>query len=573
MPYRSPVEDYKFIFENVVGFSRLAETELFHDSDMETCKEILDAAGKMIDNEIAPLQRTGDLQPAVIENGVVRCSPGFADGFRTIGEAGLIGLAADPQYGGMGMPLSIQNAVNEMLNGSCLSLALAPLLSQGQILALENHADPWIKRVFLPKLVSGEWHGTMNLSEPDAGSDVGALKARAEEVSDGTYKIYGRKIFISWGDGDITSNVCHLVLARLPGSQEGTKGISMFLVPKFLPSESGELGNANRIRAARLEEKLGLHGSPTVELQYDGAVGWLVGRPSEGMRAMFTMMNNVRLGVGCEGVGAAEAAFQQAFEYASVRRQGMTPVGNGSGAIIEHADVLRMLADMKSRVFAARAICASCAFAADLERATGERKWVSRAAFLTPIAKAFGTQTGIDVAATGIHVHGGIGYIEQTGATQFLRDVFVTAIYEGTNGIQAMDFTGRKLADGGEEAATISDEIKSAIRMADSLGRSEMAKNLQRADARVSEALRWMLDRRDMDDRFAGATSFMRAFAILLGGKFHLLASLGERRLGPRTALAEFYLGRVLPEVYGHCDAAMEGAAKLRRVTPETLAG
>jgi len=285
MPYRSPVEDYKFIFENIVGFSRLAETELFHDSDMETCKEILDAAGKLIDNEIAPLQRTGDLQPAVIENGVVRCSPGFADGFRTIGEAGLIGLAADPQYGGMGMPLSIQNAVNEMLNGSCLSLALAPLLSQGQILALENHADPWIKRVFLPKLVSGEWHGTMNLSEPDAGSDVGALKARAEEVSDGTYKIYGRKIFISWGDGDITSNVCHLVLARLPGSQEGTKGISMFLVPKFLPSESGELGNANRIRAARLEEKLGLHGSPTVELQYDGAVGWLVGRPSEGMRA------------------------------------------------------------------------------------------------------------------------------------------------------------------------------------------------------------------------------------------------------------------------------------------------
>ena len=330
----------------------------------------------------------------------------------------------------------------------------------------------------------------MNLTEPDAGSDVGALKARAEPTTSGAYKIFGQKIFISWGDGDISSNICHLVLARLPESREGTKGISMFLVPKFLPRENGALGNANGIRTVRLEEKLGLHGSPTVELQYDGATGWLVGPPGEGMRAMFTMMNNVRLGVGCEGIGAADAAFQQALEYASLRKQGRTPIKNGTGAIIEHADVLRMLADMKARIFAARAICASCAIAVDLERATGNGKWGSRAAFLTPIAKAFGTQTGIDVSATGIHVHGGTGYIEQTGATQFLRDVFVTAIYEGTNGIQAMDFAGRKLADGGEEAMAVLVEIKDAIRLANSRRRSDMAGKLEFAEAKMSETLR-----------------------------------------------------------------------------------
>ncbi|MDE0304326.1 MAG: acyl-CoA dehydrogenase [Albidovulum sp.] len=572
MAYKSPVDEYKFLFENVVGFGRLAETELFQDADLETSGEILEAAGKLVDNEIAPLQRSGDVHPAVIENGVVKCSPGFRDGFRTIGEAGLIGLAADPRYGGMGQPLSIQNAVNEMLNGSCLSLALAPLLSQGQILALERHADPRIKQLYLPRLVSGDWHGTMNLTEPNAGSDVGALKARAEPAHSGSYRIYGQKIFISWGDGDISSNVCHLVLARLPNSRVGTKGISMFLVPKFIPDENGAPGSANGVRTVRLEEKLGLHGSPTAELQYDGAVGWLVGHSNEGMRAMFTMMNNVRLGVGCEGVGAADAAFQQAFEYASLRKQGRTPIGNGSGAIIEHADVLRMLADMKSRIFAARAICASCAIAADLERATGDGKWRSRAAFLTPIAKAFGTQTGIDVSATGIHVHGGAGYIEQTGATQFLRDVFVTAIYEGTNGIQAMDFAGRKLADGGEEAMAIIDEIRDVIRFAISHGRSGLAGKLEIAVAKMSATLRWMLNQRDLDERFAGASSYLRAFAVLLGAKFHLLAALTERQPGSRTALAEFYFGRVLPEIQGLCESSMDGASKLRRITPNILA-
>ena len=573
MAYRSPVDEYKFLFKNVVGYSRLAETELFRDADSETSEEILDAAGKLVENEIAPLQRNGDLHPAEIVDGTVRCSPGFRDGYRIIGEAGLIGLAADPQYGGMGMPLSLQNAVNEMLNGSCLSLALASLLSQGQILTLERHAEPWVKKLCVPRLVSGEWHGTMNLTEPDAGSDVGALKARAEPTTSGTYKIYGQKIFISWGDGDISSNICHLVLARLPGSREGTKGISMFLVPKLLPDENPANARPNIIRTVRLEDKLGIHGSPTVELQYDGATGWLIGRPDEGMRAMFTMMNVVRLGAGCEGVGAAEAAFRQALEYASHRKQGRAPIKNGTGAIIEHADVLRMLADMKSRIYAARAICASCAIAADLERATGDSKWGSRKAFLTPIAKAFGTQTGIEVSATGIHVHGGAGYIEQTGATQYLRDVFVTAIYEGTNGIQAMDFAGRKLADGGEEARSVLGEIKDVICLANSKGRSNMAGKLRLAEAKMSVTLSWMLERRDLDDRFAGASSYLRAFAILIGAQNHLLASLGEKRPGARTALAEFYFGRVLSEMHGQCDAAMDGAGNLRRITPNFLAG
>ncbi|MEL7116146.1 MAG: acyl-CoA dehydrogenase family protein, partial [Pseudomonadota bacterium] len=447
MPFRAPVAEFEFLFDRVVDFATLTKTEAFADAERDTITAILTEAGRLAEDVMAPLQRAGDKQPARLENGVVRTSPGFDAGYKAIAEGGWVSTSADPEFGGMGLPMTVTTAVNDMMSAACLSLQLNPLMTQGQIEALEAHASDEIKDLYLPKLISGEWCGTMNLTEPQAGSDVGALRAKAEPNGDGTYAVSGQKIYISWGDNDFSENVCHLVLARLPDAVPGTKGVSLFLVPKRIPDETGKPGVANSLHVVSLEHKMGLHGSPTAVMQYDGAKGWLIGPEHGGMRAMFTMMNNARLGVGVQGIGVAEGAFQHAVAHALERRQGKSIHGY---SIAAHADVRRMLMTMKADVFAARAIALACAMAIDMETATGEDAWAKRAAFLTPIAKSFGTETGCAVADMGIQVHGGMGFIEETGAAQFLRDVRVTAIYEGTNGIQAMDLIGRKLADGGE---------------------------------------------------------------------------------------------------------------------------
>ena len=337
--------------------------------------------------------------------------------------------------------------------------------------------------------------GTMNLTEPQAGSDVGALRSKAVDNGDGTYAVTGEKIFISWGDNDFTENVCHLVLARLPDGREGTKGISLFLVPKCLPDDDGELGKANSLQVVSLEQKVGLHASPTAVMSYDGATGWLVGEPHAGMKAMFTMMNNARLGVGAEGLGVAEAATQAAASFASERRQGKNLVESGSGAIIDHADVRRMLMTMRAQTYAARGICLATAVALDLAKASDDQKAAARAALLTPMAKAFGTDTGIEVANLGIQVHGGMGFVEETGAAQFWRDVRVTAIYEGTNGIQAMDLVGRKLMDGGAAAFALLDEVEQFATEAT----GDLAMRLATAVADVRAATKWMLQQSDME--------------------------------------------------------------------------
>lgn len=411
MSYRAPLAEYQFLFDHIVGLNDVVAQDRFADANAEMTSAILVEAAHLCDDKIAPLNRNGDLTPAYLENGIAT--------------GGWVGMSANPEYGGMGLPMTITTAVNEMMSAACLSLQLAPLMSQGQIEALEHHASDALKELYLPKLISGEWTGTMNLTEPQAGSDVGALSSKAVANDDGTYNVSGQKIYISWGDHDVAENVCHLVLARLPDGAAGTKGISLFLVPKYLPDEAGKPGVANTLKVVSLEHKMGLHGSPTAVMQYDGAKGWLVGKEAGGMRAMFTMMNNARLGVGGQGIGVAEGALQKALEYATERKQGRSPIEGGTGAIVDHADVRRMLASMKADVFAARA------------------------AFLTPIAKAFGTETGMRVSEMGVQVHGGMGFIEETGAAQYYRDVRVTAIYEGTNGIQAMDLVARKLMDGG----------------------------------------------------------------------------------------------------------------------------
>lgn len=573
MPFRAPVYEYTFLFENVVDYSVLTTTEKFQDATSDMVDAILTEAGRLCEDVMYPVQRNGDIDPARLENGVVRTSKGFAEAYRAIADGGWVSTSASPEYGGMGLPLTVTTAVNEMMAAACLSLQLNPLMTQGQIEALEHHASDEIKSLYLPKLISGEWCGTMNLTEPAAGSDVGALRSKAEPNGDGSYAITGQKIYISWGDNDFSGNVCHLVLARLPDGVPGTKGISLFIVPKYIPDENGNPGVANTLNVVSLEHKMGLHGSPTAVMQYDGARGWLVGEPHDGMRAMFTMMNNARLGVGGQGIGAAEGALQHALAYAEGRKQGRSPIENGTGTIIDHADVRRMLMTMKADVFAARAIALSNAVAIDMSNATGSSEWSARAAFLTPITKAFGTDTGIEVSSMGVQVHGGMGYVEETGAAQYLRDVRVTAIYEGTNGIQAMDLVGRKLMDGGEAANALLDEMQAKIEAARSQ-MSDLAEPVWQAIESLREGTEWMLEQSNLNDRFAGAVPFLRAFARVLGGYFHLRASLAEGGNGPKTKLARFYIMSLLPEHQGLLVQARQGAAALYELsTDELLAG
>ena len=569
MPYRAPVTDYQFILDHIVDFDQVAATDLFSDASRDVSEAILSEAGKLSEEVLAPLQRNGDLDPAVLENGVVRTSRGFDAGYRAIAEGGWIGISAPAEHGGMALPMALATAVNEMMASACLSLQLNPLMTQGQIEALEHHASDEIKALYLPKLISGEWCGTMNLTEPQAGSDVGALRTKAEPNGDGTYAITGQKIYISWADNDFTENVCHLVLARLPDGVAGTKGISLFMVPKRLPDAAGNPGVANSLKVVSLEHKMGLHGSPTAVMEYAGATGWLIGAPHAGMKAMFTMMNNARLGVGVQGIGAAEGAYQQALAFAMERKQGKTPV-EGTGSIVDHADVRRMLATMRSEIFAARSIALSCAVAIDMGRATGDADWQARAAFLTPIAKAYGTDTGIEVATTGIQVHGGMGFIEETGASQYLRDVRVTAIYEGTNGIQAMDLVARKLMDGGEAAYRLLEEIETGAEAARGQF-PNMATAVWSAAETLRETTEWLVAQQDLNTRFAGAVPYLRAFARVLGAHAHLMAAKAEGGTGPHTNLARFFIKRLLPEHAALLIHARAGAEELYAVSPEDL--
>ncbi len=566
MSYRAPLSDYEFLFKNVVGFDQVAATDRFSEASPDMVSAILTEAGKMCEEVIAPLQRPGDLEPPRLENGVLRTSPGFPEGWKAIAEGGWIGMSANPEHGGMGLPMALTTAVNEMMSAACLSLQLAPLMSQGQIEALEHHASDALKELYLPKLISGEWSGTMNLTEPQAGSDVGALSSKAEPNGDGTFSVTGQKIYISWGDNDFTENVCHLVLARLPDGVPGTKGISLFLVPKYIPNENGDPGVANDLKVVSLEHKMGLHGSPTCVMQYDGAKGWLVGKEHGGMAAMFTMMNNARLGVGGQGVGSAEGAYQHALAYALERKQGKTP----SGTIIDHADVRRMLMEMRAEVFASRAILLANAVATDMAQATGDAEWAARAALLTPIGKVFGTETGIRVAETGLQVHGGMGFIEETGAAQYCRDVRVTAIYEGTNGIQAMDLVGRKMMDGGEAAARLLDEIEDHAEAARAT-LPDLAGPVWEATESLREATEWLVSQGDMNERFAGALPYLRAFARVLGGHYHLAAALADPD-GPRAKLAQFYINALLPEHAGMLAQAQSGSKDIYALNADELA-
>ncbi|NBZ86985.1 acyl-CoA dehydrogenase [Stagnihabitans tardus] len=541
MGYRAPLEDHRLLMQ-MLGFGELAKGR-FAEATAETAEAVLTEAARLSEEILAPLNRAGDLHPARLENGVVRTSPGFAEGFRALAQGGWIGIAADPVHGGMGLPMTLATAVNEFTGSACLALQLNPLMTQGQIEALEHHASPEIQGLYIPRLISGDWTATMNLTEAQAGSDVGALRTRAEPLGDGTYAVTGEKIFITWADNDFASNICHLVLARLPDAAPGTKGISLFMVPKVIPNPDGSLGARNALRVVRLEHKLGLHGSPTAVMAFDGAKGWMIGEPGKGMAAMFTMMNNARLGVGVQGVSVAEAACQMAEDWARARVQGRTAYGDAT--IIGHPDVRRMLAEMRAETFSARAIALACAMAIDRAK-LGDSP--ARAAFLTPIAKAYGTETGHHVAQLGIQVHGGMGFIEETGAAQLARDIRVTLIYEGTNGIQALDLVGRKMMDEGAEALSLIAEMRAS-------GHAALTPALEALEAATHHLLA-----QSPLDRAGAATAYLRAYAQVLGAYYHLQAAA----LDPsRAGLARFVTGRLLPRHAAFLAEARVGSADL----------
>src|SRR6202453_1920251 len=468
MTYQSPVPDILFSLEHVAGLDAEIGAGLFGDLDWETVASVLGEAGRFATEAIAPLNRVGDLEGARYENGRVTSPPGFREVYRRWAEAGWAGVTPSPEYGGMGLPHAVNFACTEIWNGASMGFALCPLLSEGALGALNAHGSPALREIYMRKMISGEWTGTMNLTEPQAGSDLNAVKARAERAGDGTYRVFGQKIFITYGEHDLADNIIHFVLARLPDAPPGTRGLSLFLVPKFLANPDGSLGERNDVRCASIEHKLGIHASPTCVMIYGdggGATGWLVGEENRGLAAMFVVMSSARLAIGVEGVAIGERAYQHALTYARERRQGRSGSGAAMSPILEHPDVQRMLMTMKSLVQAARGICHLTGLAIDrsLHAPTAEERATAseRAALLTPIAKAFSTDIGDEVASIGVQVHGGMGYIEETGAAQFMRDARIAEIYEGTNGIQANDLIGRKLTrDGGATAKAFIAEMR-----------------------------------------------------------------------------------------------------------------
>ena len=450
--YVAPLKEMQFALEAVAGLKTLATLPGLEDAQPDLVRAALEEAGKLAADVLAPLQRVGDTSPPRIENGVVRTSPGWIDAYKQYTASGWNGPAFDPDIGGGGLPWAVSTALSEMWGSACLSFSLGPLLTQGAIDLLEAHGKPEQKALYLERMVSGEWTGTMNLTEPQAGSDVGALRTKAVRDGD-AYRIFGQKIFISYGDHDMTDNIVHMVLARIEGAPDGIRGVSLFVVPKFLVNADGSLGARNDLRHVSLEHKLGIHGSPTCVMSYgddEGATGWLVGNENGGIQAMFTMMNNARLGVGLQGLSVAERALQQARSFAAERRQGRDmATGEFNAPIDRHPDVKRMLLVMQAETEAMRALCYWAAARMDEARrsADADRRAAAQRLLdlLIPVVKAYCTDRGMEVASTNVQVHGGMGFIEETGAAQILRDSRIAPIYEGTNGIQAMDLLGRKL--------------------------------------------------------------------------------------------------------------------------------
>jgi len=579
MTFRAPVRDLAFALRHVADFGRLADA--YPEADADTVDAVLEASGVFASEVLAPINRQGDLTGARLENGVVRSAPGFADAYKAFAEAGWTSLAAAPEHGGQGLPKALEIATLEMVQAANMAFGLCPMLSLGAIEALALHGTERHKSVFLPKLVSGEWTGTMNLTEPQAGSDLAAITTMATPDGQGGWTINGQKIFITWGDHDATDNIVHLVLARTPDAPPGVKGVSLFLASKVLVDDGGKTGAGNDVRVGGLEHKLGIHGSPTCVMLFEGAKAELVGKLHHGVAHMFTMMNAARLQVGAQGVAIAERAYQQALNFSLERVQGRSAwTGAYPSRLFDHPDVRRTLLLMKAKIEAARGICLSTAVAADLAHAAADEE--TRAAaklreeLLTPIAKAWSTDVGVEVASLGVQIHGGMGFIEETGAAQHYRDARITPIYEGTNGIQAIDLIGRKLglADG-QAVADLMDDIRDtieALKAADA-SLTPVAGRLEAALNAAASATAWLVERRAraMPDALSGASAYLKLLGDTVGGWMLAKGALAPEAEALRGQLLRVYAESVLAQVPGQLAAVTLGDADLVAVTPEAL--
>ncbi len=596
MTFRTPIRDMRFILDHSAGFAALEQSGTFPELSDDLVAAILEEMGKFCDGVIAPLNEESDRNGARLENGVVRTTPGFKEAYAQYVEGGWSSLAFPEEASGQGLPSTLAIALVDGLNGACMSFAIGTTLTTGAVKALIHAGTDEQKKLYLEKMVSGAWTGTMNLTEPQAGSDLSAIRTKAEPTGDGRYKISGQKIFITYGDHDLTDNVVHLVLARLPDAPEGTAGISMFLVPKFHVNEDGSLGARNDAQCIKLEEKMGLHGSPTCVMAFGDkgeCYGTLLGEENKGLRNMFVMMNAARLDVGVQGVGVAERAFQRALAYAQDRKQGRAP-GVKSGdmvAIYEHADVRRMLYSMKALTDASRAICYANAVAYDLAHHSTDdetrREAKALEELLTPISKGWSTDRANDVASLGVQVHGGMGYIEETGAAQHLRDARIAAIYEGTNGIQAMDLVGRKLqGDGGAAAKAFIGEVDSEAGVLKAAKRDDLkhiGEKLEAAADALRQSTEWLLEaaKADQESVLAGATPYLKQFGNVAGGyylaKGALAAALAinegvdKAYHESRIAIAAFFADNYLTEAAALTGAVTAGAKSVAKIDPELL--
>ncbi|MFY9700003.1 MAG: acyl-CoA dehydrogenase [Rhodoplanes sp.] len=543
MIYRAPVDDILF---NISAVAPGPHSPEIPAEAREEWRAILDQAAVLVEETIAPLNRAGDLSGSAFENGVVRTPAGWREAYTTWAEAGWNGVSLPVSYGGAGLPIVIGTATMEMLTSACMALSTLPVLTQCAVPALAVHADPAIAELYLPKLISGAWTATMNLTEPQAGSDLNLLKSRAEPAGDGTYRLFGQKTFITFGEHDLAENIIHLVLARLPGAPPGTKGISLFVAPKFLVHSDGRLGSRNDLRCAGIEHKLGIKASPTCTMIFgdeEGAVGWLVGEPHRGLHCMFTMMNRARLATGLQGVAIGERAYQQALAYAQERRQGRAAGYAGPAPIIAHPDVRRMIGRMKALTAAGRALAYFTASAIDDAHQADDdavrRRGEVYAGLLTPIFKGFTTENGVEVASLGIQVHGGMGYIEETGAAQHWRDARIPPIYEGTNGIQAIDLVTRKVApDGGAGMQALIAECRAMLAPVAPLPserRLALAPAADLASACLNDlaaATEWLIaSKRDPDERLYAATPYLRLTAIALCASLLIKGAIAAVRM------------------------------------------
>ncbi|CCG09518.1 acyl-CoA dehydrogenase [Pararhodospirillum photometricum] len=583
--YKAPIADLTLALRTA-GLAEVAALPGCEEVSDDLVAAILEEAGKVAEGVLAPLHTVADRQGCHLEDGRVITPEGFPDAYRQFCEGGWNGVPFDPEHGGQGLPWLVATAVQEMWQSANMAFALAPLLTAGAVELLSHHGTAAQKAFWLPRLISGEWSGTMNLTEPQAGSDLAAVRTRAERAPDlgpGMYRIFGTKIFITHGDQDMTDNIVHMVLARLPDAPPGIKGISLFIVPHRLVDDAGTLDAVNDVRCVSLEHKLGIHGSPTCVMAFGdqgGAIGTLVGEENHGIEYMFTMMNNARLGVGVQGVGVAERACQAALAYATERVQGPNVVtrGPGSVSIVHHPDVRRMLLTMRALTQAARLITLATAAALDgaerhpdpVARAEAE----ARAALLTPLAKGWSTNMGVVVADLGVQVHGGMGYIEETGAAQLLRDVRITPIYEGTNGIQALDLIGRKtVRDGGQALARLLGDM----RVTRDKAAPALATALERGMDDLEAARAWILEHADAVTTQAAATPFLALAGLVVGG--WLLVEQAERapqdapgRAKQAQTVASFFVHQLLPATSGHLAAIKAGAADLLALDADGLA-